>query len=122
MDFFDDTLEKVKAAFDVAQKKTSEIVSVGKQKYDIASLENTLSKLYSKLGKKSFVHFCKQESDNQEINEIILQIKQNLQKIEEAKAELSRLKNKRICPVCAKSIDEEAAFCSHCGAKLTYSE
>lgn len=122
MNFFDEALEKAKVALDVAQKKTSEIVSVGKQKYDIASLENTLSKLYSKLGKKSFMYFSKEETNNTEIKEIVSQIKEQIEKIEEANAELSRLKNKRVCPVCAKNVDENSVYCNHCGAKLIYSE
>lgn len=39
MDFIDDAVTKAKEAFDVACKKTNEVVTTQKQKFDIASLE-----------------------------------------------------------------------------------
>ena len=37
MDFFDNAIEKAKEVFDVARKKTNDVVSTGKQKFDVAT-------------------------------------------------------------------------------------
>ena len=44
MDLFDEILDKAKVAFDVAVKATEDVVDTGKQKFNIAALENKLSK------------------------------------------------------------------------------
>lgn len=120
MEFFEETIEKVKEAFDVAQKKTTEIVSVGKQKYDIAAMESKLGKMYTKLGKIVYPTLTGDEQG--EVAQIVNEIKEQLSKIEEAKEELSKLKNKRICPKCNSIIEETAVYCSVCGEKITFTE
>ena len=54
MEFLDSALVKAKEVFDVACKKTNEVVSSGKQKFDVASIESKRSKDFEKLGKLYF--------------------------------------------------------------------
>lgn len=51
MDFFDNALGKAKEAIDIVSKKTEEVVSTQKIRFNIASLENKCSKHYESLGK-----------------------------------------------------------------------
>ena len=51
MDFFDNALDKAKEAIDIVSKKTDEVISTQKQRFNIASLENKCSKHYEALGK-----------------------------------------------------------------------
>ena len=51
MDFIDDAVTKAKEAFDVACKKTNEVVTTQKQKFDIASLEAKRTKDFEALGR-----------------------------------------------------------------------
>lgn len=122
MDFLKETLNRAKEAFDVAKQKTTEAVNVGKQKYDIASMENKLSKQYQKLGEACFNTIKDDDTQSEEIKILVGQIKAQLADIEQARAELLKMKNKRVCPKCAATVDDNAIYCNFCGEKLTYTE
>ena len=51
MDFFDDAVNKAKEALDVACKKTNEVVTTQKQRFDIASLEAKRTRDFEALGR-----------------------------------------------------------------------
>ena len=54
MEFFDDVINKTRDAIDVAYKKTNEVVSIQRQKFDIAAMESKLAKDYQNLGRVCF--------------------------------------------------------------------
>ena len=64
MDFFDNAVSKAKDVFDVACKKTEEVVTTGKQKLDIATLENKMTKDFEALGRIYF----EQIKDNDDLD------------------------------------------------------
>lgn len=118
MDFLDDAVSKAKEAFGVAKKKTEEVVTVQKQKFDIASIENKREKDFAELGKLYFEKVKDTENEDVKMQKIVNDIKEKTAKIAELKEELSSAKNKRICPKCMAEIDESAVFCSACGEKV----
>ena len=120
MDFFDNALDKAKEVFNVACKKTTEVVSIEKQKFDIASLENKRAKDFEKLGRLYYKYFRNLDIDNEEISDVIIDIKEKNKKILELKNEINNIKNKRNCPACGASIDKNSVFCNSCGMKLEY--
>lgn len=122
MDFFDQTFSKAKEVFDVAKKKTTDAVSLGKQKYDIAAMENRRNKSYEALGVLAFDLFKEDENASDEVKALVNQIKNETEEIEDAKREVIKMKNKRICPNCQNTVEENSAFCNHCGEKLIYTE
>ena len=103
MDFLDNAIDKAKEAIDIAYKKTNQVVNTGKQKFDIASLQNKCSKDFEALGK------------------IYYELIKNTE-IAELKEEVNAAKCKRTCPVCAAAINENSVYCSACGAKLELEE
>ena len=118
MGFFDETFVKAKDMFDVAAKKTEEVAARGKQKYDIASLKSKLSKNYEALG---MIYYNQLDFDNltdEETKLTVMRIRENIKDIEKANAELLKLKNKKVCPVCSVGVDPKSAYCNACGAKL----
>lgn len=54
MEFFENAVNKAKDVFDVVVTKTEEAVTTGKQKLDIATLENKLAKDFERLGRAYF--------------------------------------------------------------------
>lgn len=118
MEFLDNAVTKAKEVFDVACKKTGEAVTIQKQKFDIGTEENKVSKLYEKLGKIYFESFKDTQVENEEMSGLIEEIKEKNKKIELLKEEINTLKNKRVCPNCSTSIDKASVFCSKCGTKL----
>ncbi len=118
MGFFDETLEKAKDMFDVAAKKTEEVAAVGKQKYDIAALKSKLSKNYEALGMIYYNQLDFDTLSDEETKFTVMRIRENLKDIENANAEILKLKNKKVCPKCSVGVDPKSAYCNACGAKL----
>lgn len=118
MDFFDNAVSKAKEAFDVACKKTNEVVSTGKQKFDVASIESKRAKDFEQLGMLYFDMVKDTEIENATVKALVDEIKYKNDKIMELKTEINNTKNKRICPQCSASVDKYSVFCSACGVKL----
>lgn len=120
MDFFDEILDKAKVAFDVAVKATEDVVDTGKQKFNIASLENKLSKDYKALG-EIFYNFKKNgEIDDEAAEQLIADIDDKKTKIELLKEIMRSAKADRVCANCGAIVDEDNIFCSVCGQKLEF--
>ncbi len=122
MDFINETLDKAKDLFSAAKQKTEEVVSVGKQKLDIVSLENKESKLYARLGKNAFGYLADNQDLPKELADIIAEIKENKELIEKQKQELGKMQHKRKCAKCGNIIGEDSAFCNKCGEKLIFED
>ena len=118
MEFFENAVEKAKEAFDVVCKKTGDVVSVSKQKIDIASIETKLSKDYEKLGKLYYDMIKNSETPDENITKLKNDIAKKIETVKTLKTEINNAKNKRICPVCGASIDKNSVYCNICGAKL----
>lgn len=119
MDFLDNAIDKARELFDVASKKTNEVVTTQKQKFDVSSIENKRSKDFQKLGEIYYELIKDTEIENEDVKGIVEEITLKNQKIDELNEEINNAKNKRICPTCSTSIDKNSVFCSFCGAKLT---
>ena len=118
MDFLDNAVNKAKEAFDIACKKTGEVVTASKQKIDVVTIENRRSKDFEALGKIYFDMIKDEEIENFEIKNLVLEIKDKNEKIEALTEEINNAKNKRTCPVCKATIDKLSVYCNICGAKL----
>lgn len=120
MDFIDDAVTKAKEAFDVACKKTSEVVTTQKQKFDIASLEAKRTKDFEALGRFYYSELKDNEIENEEAARLVAAIDEKNAKIEELRREINNIKNKRLCPKCGASIDKCSVYCNFCGEKLVF--
>lgn len=122
MDIFDNAVNKAKEAFDVACKKTGEVVNVQKNKFDLATLESKKAKDFEALG-KIYYESVKDSADNSpNVQELVEAIKIKNDKIEELRKDIRIAKNKRVCPNCSSEVDKDAAFCSSCGAQLIFED
>lgn len=122
MDFFDNAVVKAKEAFDIAYKKTNEVVNTSKQKFDIATLQNKRQKDFEALGEIYYNLIKDSEIEDSKIQIIVAAINEKNEKITAINEEINATKHRRICPVCSAVISEEAVYCSVCGAKLTIDE
>lgn len=120
MDFLDNAVSKAKEAFDIACKKTGEVVTTQKQKLDVVGIENKRAKDFIALGEIYFEMIKDTEIDNIQIKDLVEAIKDKNEKIAELKSEINAAKNKRICPQCGANIDDTSIYCSVCGAKLQF--
>lgn len=122
MDALDQTVEKAKEIFNVACKKTGEVVTLQKQKIDLAALENKLNKSYAKLGRLVFERMKDTEIDSPAIAEVVLDIKGRLFDVERLRDEISKAQGKITCAECGAKVPASSSFCNFCGARLKVEE
>ena len=118
MGFLDDAINKTKEVLDVAYKKTDEVVTVEKQKFNIASLKSKREKDYADLGRVYF-ELVKDNTDlDDNTRNLVDAIREKSEEIARLNEDIQSIKNKRICPYCNANIDANSAFCNSCGKKL----
>lgn len=118
MSFIDDAINKTKEVFDVACKKTDEVVTTQKQKFSIASLESKREKDFADLGRIYF-ELAKNSTDlTNEARNLVDAISEKNEEIARLNQDIQNTKNKRICPNCNANIDVNSVYCNNCGAKL----
>ncbi len=86
MDFFDNALDKAKEAFEIVTKKTEEVVTTQKQKFNIASLENQCSKCFKSLGEIYYARLLDSSIEGDD------EVKNLVKMISEKKEEIAKLK------------------------------
>ena len=92
---FDNILSKAKDVFEVAYRKADDAISVKKQKFDIASLENKMSKDFEALGRICFEEMKNGVlSENEEAKKLLESINEKQAQIEEIKKEIAKAKSK----------------------------
>lgn len=120
MEFLDNAIVKTKEAFDVARKKTGEVVNTKKLEFDLASLRSKQEKDFTALGRICFDLYKNDEGATDEVKALVSAIAEKNKKIEELNTVIVASKNKRLCPNCGASVDKNAVFCSSCGEKITF--
>lgn len=118
MDFLENAVNKAKEAIDVVSKKTGEVVTTQKQKFDVASIESKRNKDFMELGKIYYQMIKDSDIENAEVKALVDAIVEKSEKIKAIKEQINSAKNKRICPKCSANIDEFSIYCSVCGEKL----
>lgn len=98
---------------DVSQKVT-DATEIAKLRMDIRSKEESVRKQYLEIGRQ---YYELHKDDSEPLFEEVTLIKETLEKIEELKAQIAENKGKKICPACGAANEEDASYCSKCGAK-----
>lgn len=118
MGFLDDAISKTKEVFDVACKKTDEVVTTEKQKFNIASLKSKREKDYADLG-RIYYSLVKDATDlDDQTKTIVDAISEKNEEIARLNEDIQSAKNKRVCPNCDAIIDINSSYCNNCGIKL----
>ena len=107
-DFFGNAFDKAKNAFEVAYKKTGEVLSAEKIKFNISSLKSKREKAYAKLGKSFFEGLGETVALNDQDKAVYDEIVELNTKIEDLTNELNFVKSNRLCPSCGAVIDESS--------------
>lgn len=118
MGFFEDTVVKAKDVFDVAAKKTNEIVEVQKLKINLSKVNSELSKDFETLGRLAFENITESDEIKEEYKPIVESIKESMKKIDDIQAQIDEQKKIKICKECNTANTENALYCSNCGKKL----
>lgn len=118
MEFFDEALNKAKDVFDVACKKTEEVVTSEKQRFDISLLKSKREKDYAILGKLYYQSVKDAELPDGKEKDLVEEIRDKTAKIDELTAEFQNAKNRDVCPACGAGVAKNSTYCHKCGAKM----
>lgn len=120
MDFLDNAIIKAKETIEVVSKKTSEIVTTEKQKFDVSALKAKLQKDYARLGRYFYENLKEDTELSSEAKTIVEEISKKIDEINKLEKEIANAKSKRVCPVCKAIIPENSVFCNICGEKIIF--
>lgn len=122
MNFFDNAIDVAKEAFEVVSKKTNDVVTTQKQKFDIASLESKRAKDFEKLGEIYYNLIKNSEIEEETTKKLVESIIRKDNEIFRLKNEINTAVYQKTCPNCNSNISKTAVYCSSCGAKMDVEE
>ena len=117
-DIFYEFKGKAKDMYGAASKATSDMVDMGKIRYQIKQTEWEIEKTYAKLGE--VVYATKKGATDLEeaVGLAVTEVDNLKEKLDELEVRLRAYKKVGKCTACGKENDVESSFCSRCGAKL----
>ncbi len=112
MGFFSDIGKKTSEA-------TSKIARETKLKMKINENKGKITDIYEEIGKKVYEKHVREESVDikADLNEECSKLDALSKEIEDARLEILKLNQKRICPNCSAEIERNSQFCPKCGQK-----
>ena len=117
-EYIDNAIVKAKEVFDVAVKKTEEVVTVEKLKYNLSVTKNSRERDLAALGKKYYKILKETEDFDEETEELFNSINEKTATIKELREEISNVKNKKYCNYCGSFVANDSSFCKNCGNKF----
>ena len=112
MGFFSDLGKKT-------TETTGKIAKETKLKLKINENKGKIDDIYTEIGKKVYEKHVREDSVcvKDDIKEECSKIDELSKEIEEARVEILKLNQKRLCSKCAAEIEKDALFCPKCGEK-----
>ncbi len=120
MGYFEEFLGKTKDFMVTAYKKTSNAVSVEKQKFDVTSIKVKRDNDFKDLGKIYFEMLQNSQEIPEQAKDLYDSIILKNEQMAKINAEIQSAKNKRVCPNCNANIDINSVYCNVCGEKVTF--
>lgn len=117
-EYIDNALTKAKEVFDVAVKKTEEVVTIEKLKYNLSATRNSREKDLAALGVIYYKLLKETEDMDEETEALVTSINEKTAKIKELKEEISVAKNKKYCNSCGSFVATDSSYCKNCGNKF----
>ena len=118
MGLFEDAVVKAKDVFDVAAKKTNEVVSVQKLKIKVSQVNSDMQKDFEALGRLYYEAVKQKDEEITEYKEIIKSIDDKISEVAELEKEIDEQKKSKTCSKCGTKNPDTSFYCSNCGEKL----
>lgn len=122
MTTWEEVLLKAKSAAGTVSKKTTELADTVKLKTRSAEIQKELAATFEGMGRLLYDSRQSGEDVTPLLDESMKQVgtlQEDLRKVED---ELCARKNVVRCASCHAMVDDDAAFCPHCGHKLNNNE
>lgn len=112
MGFFSDLSKKT-------TETTGKIAKETKLKLKISENKGKIEEIYEEIGKKVYEKHIREEKIDitSELLEELSKLDELSKETEEARLEILKLNQKRLCSKCSAEIEAEALFCPKCGEK-----
>ena len=117
MEFWDDISKKVGDAANATVKGAEKLTGMAKIKYNIASKQGKLDKVFESIGRLRFDEFKNHVDNTEIIDNFLLEARALDSDIEALGEELSELSNAKRCVNCKAKISKEMPYCPKCGTK-----
>ena len=111
-------VKKTGEVADVVAKKTEEVVEVTKIKNQIRTMERNNERDLLDIGKMIYEAFKNGDEVEDRFTELCVAIKEREDEIVKMDKDVAELLGKDVCPGCKTHVDNNAAFCPKCGAKV----
>ena len=117
MGVFNDFGKKISQTSQDAVQKTKDLAEVSKLNSQINASQKTIKETYTQIGEKYFSLY--RNSSAPELQQFVDLISSNMDKIEQLKADIQRVKKIAVCPKCGTECSTSTPFCGSCGTQLT---
>ena len=109
---------KAKDFADAAGKKTGELVSLTKLKFEAAEVSRTITMKMEKIGR--IVYESRQSGENCDatLEALFADVAELEEKADTLAEKIDDLRRTKTCVSCGKNNRSDAAFCQNCGEKL----
>ncbi|MDF2503894.1 zinc ribbon domain-containing protein [Clostridium sp.] len=100
-----------------AVKKTEEFIEISKLNLEISNEEKDIKEIYEKIGKKIYGQYEKDKALDRTLIKFCKDIKEIKNRISNIQKKILKVQYKKICPLCGKEVEHNAAYCEYCGLK-----
>lgn len=121
-DFFEELGEAITKTAREISGRAEVLYGTQKLKNKISGEERQIQKIMEELGKVLYRRYREGVPLDDLQRRLCEQIDQRMTKIEQYKEEMAGVRSKKVCPSCGTVVDQDAAFCHHCGAACTTKE
>ena len=118
MGVLEDVVINAKSAAFSVSKEAGRLVDISKLRFSAAELQKEISKKYETLGRMVYDSRKAGNSESVSFDEHIESIDVLYKNLDDVNEKINALSRKTACPNCGFRNDDNAAFCSRCGAKL----
>lgn len=121
-DFFEELGEAITKTAREIGGRAEVLYGTQKLKNKISGEERQIQKIMEELGKVLYRRYREGVPLDDLQKRLCEQIDQRMTKIEQYKEEMAGVRSRKVCPSCGTVVDQDAAFCHHCGAACTTKE
>lgn len=121
-DFFEELGEAITKTAREIGGRAEVLYGTQKLKNKISGEERQIQKIMEELGKVLYRRYREGVPLDDLQRRLCEQIDQRMTRIEQYKEEMAGVRSKKVCPSCGTVVDQDAAFCHHCGAACTTKE
>ena len=121
-EILDDVVVNAKTAASAVSKKAAFVYDASKHKITAAEMRGEINKKLKELGKYTYKARVYNMDMDEQINDVIAEIKELKENLDIINAHLDEITNQKKCPQCEAKIPMNSVYCNICGTKLEEAE